>query len=392
VTKGFGVAEIPLTKEFMNYRNILITGGTGFIGQHLARSLVLNAKAKLWIFDNLHEQVHGANSIPPVSPHDAVFIRGDITNPSDLREVLTDSNPDAIVHLAAATGTGQSMDEISRYCDVNVTGTARLLELAKEYAPKLKRLILASSRAVYGEGLYRTLDNQLIVPAPRSFKTLADGQFEVFAETGERLQPLPTMESTPPSPCSIYGSTKLMQEYLVTQAKKDSDWNATILRLQNVYGPGQSMINPYTGVLSIFLRQLMNNQPLEIYEDGEITRDFVFIDDVINAFELTLKADLSHGTVINIGSAMPTVLVEIAKELLRLFEKPTDMLKVTGAFRIGDVRHAVANIDRAQRLLDWKPRFGITEGLQLWVRWCQDKPTESLTRSVDVVAPQSRTN
>ncbi|AFY35624.1 NAD(P)-dependent oxidoreductase [Calothrix sp. PCC 7507] len=353
------------------YKRFLITGGAGFIGSKLALQLAKDLDTQIWIIDNLNSQVHGKNAQHPLFPTNINFVCGDILHRETVETIISEAQPDVIVHMAAETGTGQSMYEITRYCEANVLGTSILLESIKQKANNLARLILPSSRAIYGEGPYRDFQSGIVlVPSARNVNAMQAGQFIPTSPLGNKLEALPASEETPAAPASIYASTKLMQEYLVTQSGADASWQATILRFQNVYGPGQSLTNPYTGVLSIFSTQILANQTLNIYEDGNIVRDFVFIDDVVRAIELSCQIPLSHGTKINIGSGKPTTILEAAKLLLNIYGKPENAYTITGDFRVGDIRHAVADISQAKKLLDWEPRVSLRQGLEELSRWC----------------------
>jgi dTDP-L-rhamnose 4-epimerase len=353
------------------HKRFLITGGAGFIGTTLALQLAKDSNTRIWILDNLNPQVHGRNPHYPIFPSNINFVYGDIRDREVVEEIITQSQPDVIVHMAAETGTGQSLDEITRYCEVNVTGTSILLESIRQKAKNLSRLILPSSRAVYGEGPYQDHQNgKIVVPPARSASAMQAGNFVPTSLSGNHLTAIPASEDTPPFPASIYASTKLMQEYLVTQAGANASWQATILRFQNVYGVGQSLKNPYTGVLSIFSSQILSNQSLNIYEDGNIVRDFVFIDDVVRAIELSCQTPLLHGTTINIGSGQATTILAAAKILLNIYGKDENAYKITGDFRVGDIRHAVADISKAKILLGWEPQVSLREGLEKLCHWC----------------------
>jgi dTDP-L-rhamnose 4-epimerase len=367
-----------MVRQFFPKR-FFITGGAGFIGSRLVLDLAKDPEANIWVLDNLHPQVHGQNAPEPIFPANVTFARGDVGDRSIVESLIERSQPDVVFHLAAETGTSQSMEEITRYCEVNVTGTAILLEAIARKAQNLAYLILPSSRAVYGEGPYLDCQTQtVVVPPSRSPAAMQAGDFTPTSTAGHPLQAIPTFEEVPPAPASIYASTKLMQEYLVTQAGTRMSGKAIVLRLQNVYGPGQSLKNPYTGVLSIFSSQILADRCLNIYEDGRIARDFVFVDDVVRALKLACQTPLPHGTIVNIGSGQPTTILEAAKILLDLYGKPSNAWQITGDFRVGDIRHAVADISRARKLLGWQPQVSLRQGLELLSHWCARSLSEDL--------------
>jgi dTDP-L-rhamnose 4-epimerase len=321
------------------------------------------------VFDNLHPQVHGENAAFPEFDENVFCAREDICDAAAIQRAVAQHAPDLIFHLSAETGTGQSYDLLSRYCAVNVSGTACLIEALRQ-AGKVSRLVLAGSRAVYGEGLWRGQDGRLLVPPPREPQCLAKGQFIPTSVSGEPLEPMATPEDVSPAPASIYGSTKLMQEYLVSQGTVGSAVESVILRFQNVYGPGQTLRNPYTGVLSIFCGQILSGQRLNIYEDGEIVRDFVFVDDVVEALMLAGTA-ASAPAPINIGSGRPASILSVARLLLQALDAPSDRLRISGDFRAGDVRYAVADILRAKERLAWQPRVSLEDGLRQLASWAR---------------------
>jgi len=346
-------------------KRVLVTGGAGFIGSRLCRRLSDNG-AQVTAFDNLLEQVHGPT--PTVDP-ELNLVRGDIRDRDALASVVQRSRPDVVVHLAAETGTGQSADEPIRYSEVNVVGTAILLETLKGLPKPPTRIVLAATRAVYGEGAYADTTGGLFIPPPRDAVRMAAGEFDIVDRSGVPLKAFATPESLPPRPGSVYGSTKLMQEFLLQQTP--ASWDHVILRMQNVYGPGQSLRNPYTGVLSIFCQQAMSGKTLGIYEDGEIHRDFVFVDDVVDAFARACTASKATNAVINIGSGRRTSIREAAERILvELGEKPD--VEVTAAFRPGDIRHAVANVEIASSLLNWKPETEFETGVAKLVEWARN--------------------
>jgi dTDP-L-rhamnose 4-epimerase len=276
-----------------------------------------------------------------------------------------------VVHLAAETGTGQSYDEVSRYCDVNVTGTARLIEAIRRFGSDVRRVVLASSRAVYGEGPYRYRDGRIALAASRSIERMQRGDFEVRCpDTDVALEPVPVSGIYGVAPASVYGSTKLMQEYLLSQSAQSAPWTVAVLRLQNVFGPGQSLRNPYTGVLSIFCAQLLGGTGIDVYEDGAITRDFVFVDDVVDALVRASEVErVVPFLPIDIGSAEPCTIFNAARHLVRFLAVDPSRIAVTGRFRAGDVRFAAADITEARRALDWQPKVPLEEGLRRLSEW-----------------------
>jgi len=349
-------------------RRILITGGAGFIGSRLARAL-REAGDDVFVFDNLHAQVHGAAGAPVATLDGVRLIRGDVRDRESLAAAVASADPDLVFHLAAETGTGQSYDLPARYCDVNVSGAANLVECLRRLPERRRRVVLAGSRAVYGEGAYGDGAGRVFAPPPRRPEDLARGAFLPADDGGRRLTPLPTREDLAPSPASIYASTKLMQEYVLRQGLAGSPTRLCVLRLQNVYGPGQSLHNAYTGILSIFARQILDGQELDLYEDGRIVRDFVYVDDVVRAFERAAVADDVDEEPVNIGSGRPAELVGLASALLRCLGRPPDLWSISGRFRPGDVRHALADIGRARTVLGWEPRVTLEPGLQALADW-----------------------
>ena len=280
-------------------KNILISGGAGFIGSNLTKKLVSKGY-NITILDNLSKQIHGKdqkselyNSIKEIS----TFILGDVCNEEDWKKSL--KGQDAVIHLAAETGTGQSMYEISRYNDVNILGTSHLLDFLANNKNSVKKLIIASSRSIYGEGKYKCENHGVVYPNDRIASNMMKGKFDLFCDVcGGELDLMPTDENSMIHPSSIYGITKHQQEQMTLLMGKSLGIPAVSLRYQNVYGPGQSLSNPYTGILSIFSTRMLNGNDIDIYEDGEESRDFVFIDDVVEATILALeKEEANHQSI-----------------------------------------------------------------------------------------------
>ncbi|WP_323165115.1 NAD-dependent epimerase/dehydratase family protein [Pseudomonas atacamensis] len=354
-------------------QRIFITGGAGFIGSRLVKALHKeDASRTIWVYDNLHPQVHGADAADPIFPANVRFIRGDVADGQALGQAVVEANPEVVYHLAAETGTGQSYDEPTRYCSVNVLGTTHLIEALRKQ-DKVGKVILAASRAVYGEGGYADARGVEYVGLPRQPEAMTAGDFTVPLPAGAELpaRPIASHAGLPPAPASVYASTKLMQEYLLCQAGDGAPWKATILRFQNVYGPGQSLRNPYTGVLSIFARQLLAGGELAIFEDGDIARDFVFVDDIVDALVKANTADVAHGTILDIGSGEPVSILDMARMLMRNLGVDDTSYKITGQFRIGDIRYACANITAARAALNWSPNVTIQSGVELLAEWAK---------------------
>lgn len=354
-------------------KRVLITGGAGFIGSRLVKALLRqNPDQQIWVFDNLHPQVHGDNPASPVFPEGVHFVRGDVADAEALNAVVETSQPELVYHLAAETGTGQSYDEPTRYCAVNVLGTTHLIEALRR-VDTTRRVVLAASRAVYGEGGYRDAGGAEFVGLPRQPQNMAEGDFSVPLPKNARLPATPSASHAglPPAPASVYASTKLMQEYLLCQAGEGAGWEATILRFQNVYGPGQSLRNPYTGVLSIFARQLLAGGQLAIFEDGDIARDFVFVDDVVASLVCASIHPVTHGTILDIGSGEAVTILDMARMLMRALDLPDNAYSITGQFRIGDIRYACADVSAAKGQLKWSPQVSIQAGVQQLADWAK---------------------
>jgi len=346
---------------------ILITGGAGFIGSHLADGLI-DQGYRVRVLDTLSEQVHGDIRQPPQYLNPAVeFIHGDVCDARSVREALR--NVDAVFHFAAAVGVGQSMYQIERYTDINNRGTAVLLQCLIEQP--VKKLAVASSMSVYGEGLYRTSDGRTCAPPERPLMQLQHGLWELRDKKGDPLYPLPTPESKIASPASVYALSKYDQERLCLLVGQAYNIPAVALRFFNVYGTRQALSNPYTGVLAIFASRYLNgNSPL-IFEDGEQRRDFVNIRDVVQACVLALERDEAAGRVFNVGSGRNYTVREIAEHMGRLLGREDIRPVITRHYRVGDIRHCFADIGEAQNILGYRPRIGLEEGMAELAEWLQ---------------------
>lgn len=366
---------------------VLITGGAGFIGSALARALVARGD-QVTILDNLSPQIHGENpqdsALLASLPAEVTVVRGDVRRREDWLQVLP--GQDVVVHLAAETGTGQSMYEIDRYVDVNVRGTSLFLDLIGnkvQGCESVKRVVVASSRSIYGEGRYQGA-NGPVYPGARVDADLRDGVFECRdPQTGDLVAPLPTDEDSRIHPSSIYGITKQVQEQLVLVGASAIGIQGIALRYQNVYGPGQSLKNPYTGILSIFSTLLLQGKDVNIFEDGKETRDFVFIDDVVAATVAAIDADVS-GQAFNVGTGEATDVITVASALKNAYGKGGE-IRISGNYRIGDIRHNFADLSRAEAALGYRPRVTFAEGVKRFAAWVLTQQIEDsgYQRSVD---------
>ncbi|HEY6925280.1 MAG TPA: NAD-dependent epimerase/dehydratase family protein [Steroidobacteraceae bacterium] len=349
---------------------ILITGGAGFIGSRLALHLTARGHS-VRVLDNLSPQVHGDD--PGASPllraiqGKVEFVRGTVTSREDLLNVLPDIQ--TVVHLAAETGTGQSMYAIRHYTDVNIGGTALLLDLIANEQFPIEKLVVASSRAVYGEGKYRCVQHGIVFPPSRSAKAMEQGHFEVTCPVcAAPAQLLPTDEETPTRPTSVYGITKLNQEQMVLTVARALGISAFGLRYQNVFGPGQSLSNPYTGILSIFSTRIRNGNPINIFEDGKESRDFVFIDDVVDATTRAIEHESPAVEALNVGAGVATDVSTVAATLQSLLGM-TVATTVSGKFRVGDIRHNVADLTKVRSKLGFVPAMSFEAGMRQFVDW-----------------------
>ena len=350
-------------------KNILISGGAGFIGSKLTQKLVEKG-FKVTVLDNLSKQIHGENQNSTLysSIKDIVtIIQGDVRNKSDWQKAL--KNQHAVIHLAAETGTGQSMYEISRYTEVNVLGTAHLLDILANENHSVKKIIIASSRSIYGEGKYFCENDGVVYPSKRQDIDMNKGEFNLVCnKCNEPLQLLATDEDSKVHPSSIYGITKQQQEQMILLMGKTLNIPAVALRYQNVYGPGQSLSNPYTGILSIFSTRLLNGNDIDIYEDGQASRDFVFIDDVVNATILALEKKEANNQIFNVGSGVATSVSEVADLLKSLYNSDVK-ISVSGKYRLGDIRHNYADLSKIRNTLGFSPKFDFISGITLFVNW-----------------------
>jgi dTDP-L-rhamnose 4-epimerase len=350
-------------------KNILITGGAGFIGSNLTVKLVSKGY-NVTILDNLSKQIHGENQDSTLynSIKDkATFILGDVCNKSDWQKALR--NQDSVIHLAAETGTGQSMYEITRYNEVNIIGTAHLLNILANQEHTIEKILIASSRSIYGEGKYLCHNHGVTFPNERNAADMAKGNFNpICNKCNKELILKATDENSKIHPSSIYGITKQQQEQMILLMGKALKIPAVALRYQNVYGPGQSLSNPYTGILSIFSTRLLNGNDIDIYEDGEESRDFVFIDDVVDATVLALEKKEANHQIFNVGSGVATTVLEVANTLKKLYASNVN-INISGKYRLGDIRHNYADLSKIKNVLGFHPMFNFRTGISEFVNW-----------------------
>ena len=351
--------------------NVLITGGAGFIGSNLALKL-LEKGYNVTVLDILACQIHGkdAEKKSPLylSIKDKVkFIKGSVTVREDWIKAF--EGQDAIIHLAAETGTGQSMYEIEKYVNVNIGGTALMLDILTNTKHNVKRVLVAESRAIYGEGKYYCEKCGDVYPNERKDEDMAKGDFECHCpKCGGKVKLVATTEDSAIHPSSVYGIGKQVQGQLVHLICKNIGIESVSFRYQNVYGPGQSLTNPYTGILSIFSTRIKNHNPINIFEDGKETRDFVYIDDVVDATIRGLEVKEANGHVFNVGTGKATDVLTVAKTLCRNYgiEVP---INISGNYRLGDIRHNYADISLARRILEFEPKWSFDTGIKQFTDW-----------------------
>jgi len=354
-------------------KNILVTGGAGFIGSFLVDELVKQHNVR--ILDNLEPQVH-QGKMPDYLNKKAEFIKGDIRNEDDLKKAIKDI--DVIFHYAAMVGVGQSMYQIIRYTDVNTLGTAKLLDLLVNTEHKVKKLIVASSMSTYGEGSYECNSCGKIEPDLRPEKQMSEGKWGVSCPLCKKeAKPLATKETKTQRINSIYALTKKDQEDMVINIAKSYGIPSVALRFFNVYGPRQSLSNPYTGVVAIFLSRLKNNNPPVVYEDGNQSRDFVSVHDIVQASVLAMENKAADYKIFNVGAGNQITIKEIAEKLAKLTGKSIQP-KISGQFRKGDVRHCYSDINKISETLGFKPRVDIDEGLKELIQWSSDQEAEDM--------------
>ena len=364
-------------------KKILITGGAGFIGSRLCEKL-FDKGYNITVLDNLSTQIHGNGEsfLLKKIKDKCTFIKGDVRNKEDWKAAI--KGQEIVVHLAAETGTGQSMYEAQKYNDVNIMGTANMLELLANKNHKIEKMLIASSRAIYGEGKYLCSKHGVIYPLQRNESDMEKGEFNPKCDIcNSQLKLVATDEKSKIHPLSIYGITKQQQEQMVMTTGESLGIASVAFRYQNVYGPGQSLSNPYTGILSIFSTRILNGNDLDIYEDGEESRDFVYIDDVVDATILGIEKKEANGQVFNVGSGVTTTVREVAESLKKYYNSDINIL-ISGKYRLGDIRHNYADLTKIKEALGFSPKYDFQKGISKFVNWVkkqeimEDKYEESI--------------
>lgn len=362
--------------------HVLITGGAGFIGSHTAHALI-TAGHQVRVLDCLDPQIHGNEpGFPDFLHPDIECIRGDVRDPEAVAGAL--QGIDAVYHFAALTGVGQSMYDLRHYTDVSVTGTANLLECIVKQKTNLKRLILASSRATYGEGTARCSEHGLQYPDLRKREDLEAGRFDLYCpHCGRVMEAVPTAEDRPLKPTSVYAWTKQQQENLCQYAAQDFGVPVSVLRYFNVYGPHQSLNNPYTGVVAIFFSRIRSGNPVSIYEHNKPIRDMVYVGDVVQANLRALEADINPRSAINVGAGTRHTIEDVAHAVADALGVEPD-LRDSGEFRVGDILQCYADLERANNLLGYHPSKSLMQGMSAFVDWAStQEANDEYQRTVD---------
>ncbi len=353
----------------MKYKKILITGGAGFIGSNLSLKLIEKGY-EVTVLDNLSPQIHAEYSPLYESIKDKVtFIKGTVLNYDDWKKALEDV--DVVVHLAAETGTGQSMYEIEKYTDVNIKGTSIFLDILANEKHSVKKMIIASSRAIYGEGKYECITHGIVYPSERKDEDMKHNDFSVKCPTcNENVKLMATDETSKIHPSSIYGITKQVQEQMFMVMGKSLNIPAVAFRYQNVYGAGQSLSNPYTGILSIFSTRIKNGNDINIFEDGKESRDFVYVDDVVHATILGIEKDEANYEVFNVGLGKAIDVITVANTLVKTYNS-NSKITISGNYRLGDIRDNYADLTKIKEKLGFEPKVSFEDGISKFTKWVQ---------------------
>jgi dTDP-L-rhamnose 4-epimerase len=359
----------------MTNKRILVTGGAGFVGSHTADAL-LGLGHEVRVFDNISPQVH-PHGRPAYLSRDVEFVLGDIRNQRAVTAAL--DGVDAVYHLAAMVGVGQSMYEIVDYTATNILGTANLLQAILDQGSKIEKLIVASSMSIYGEGRYSCGSCGPAAPRMRALNQLKQSRWELTCATcGSLLEPLPTDETKPLECSSIYALSKKAQEEMALVFGATYSIPTVALRYFNIYGPRQALSNPYTGVAAIFASRLMNGNPPVIFEDGRQMRDFVNIRDIVQANLLALESSAADGMALNVGSGSPVSVLQVATGIAEMLGVKIPF-NVSGRYRAGDIRHCFAEIRQAAEILGYTPSVSFHDGTSELVEWLKSQQAHDRT-------------
>ena len=347
-------------------RRILVTGGAGFIGSYIVDRLIEDGH-EVAVLDNLELQVHQGN-FPDYLNRSAKFVKGSVLDYDLLKSLVSEA--EIIFHEASLSGVGQSMYQVRRYADANMMGTACLLDVLANETHNVKKVLVASSMSGYGEGAYECESCGVVSPPLRTEEQLKTKRWELMCSCGKQLQPVATPETKPFHPTSIYAVSKVSQEQMVLSLCRAYGIPAVALRYFNVYGPRQSLSNPYTGVAAIFLSRIRNNNPPLVFEDGLQTRDFVSVHDIVQANILAMKSHAADYEAFNVGSGFSTPIKSFAEILAKLCNKSITP-NVTDKFRKGDIRHCFSDISKIKKLLEWSPEISFERGMQELITWSE---------------------
>ena len=363
-------------------KKVLVTGGAGFIGTEIVKQLYGNGgETEITVLDVMTEQIHGQdwkNSYLFKSIENSCrFVKADIRDLAAVKEAIGDN--EFIIHLAAETGTGQSMYMINQYNEVNIMGTSNLIQAISDLRDKsrVKKIILASSRSVYGEGKYSCPACGIVYPSSRKKENMQGGDFNMHCDNcGQKISYEFTTEDSKIQPASLYAFTKYAQERLLETMCPALGIDYTVFRFQNVYGVGQSLKNPYTGILSIFSTLMLENKSINIFEDGLESRDFINVVDIAAAVIKSLEEPRSNSEVINLGSGVGTSVIEIAELLKKIYDSKSE-INITGDFRIGDIAHNIADISKAKKILEFEQSISLEQGLHEFCAWVKGQSIDN---------------
>lgn len=351
-------------------KKVLVTGGAGFIGSNLAEKLLGQGdEYEVYAFDNLHPQVHQTQGRPESLPSAVTLLTGDVSSADNWDSILKLVHPDIVVHLAAETGTGQSLTESTRHGNVNVVGTTTMLDALHRNNILPEHIVLASSRAVYGDGLWES-EGGTFYPGTRSHEMLEAAQWDYIDKEGRTAHAVPMRaDHVEPRPTNIYAATKLAQEHIIRAWTTAYSVPFTVLRFQNVYGPGQSLQNSYTGILALFSRLSRDGQAIDVYEDGEIIRDFVFVDDVVQSIVKSVQnpPQAAEERTLDVGSGEACTVNQVAEKLSNIAGSPRP--QISGKYRDGDVRAASSDITKTQETIGYSPEWPLERGLAALYEW-----------------------